>query len=94
VDGAKALAGIGITPADTDAVKETFFQLKGVPTDDLSKFAFSHHDTKPENPVSKYTTALQNLLKTLHSAVLSGTKGIDPAIADAQSQAKSQVLGK
>ena len=51
-----------------------YFSLTGVPTDDLSKFAWSTHDIKPENPVSKYTAGLQNILNALHSAVLSGSK--------------------
>lgn len=93
-EGAKALAGIGITPADTDAVKDTFFQISGVPTDDLSKFTFANHDTKPENPVSKYTAPLQNILNDLHSAVLSGSKPVDAAITEAQERAKNEVLSK
>ena len=93
-DGAKGLAGIGITPADTEAVKDTFFQLDGVPQDDLSKFAFTKHDTKPENPVSKYTTPLQNILNDLHTAVMSGSKDVDTAIAEAQTRAKNEVLNK
>ncbi len=93
-DGAKALAGIGITPANTGAVTDTFFRLPGVPTDDLSKFAFTRHDTKPENPVSKNTAALQNILNDLHTAVMSGSKDIDTAIAEAQARAKNEVLGK
>jgi multiple sugar transport system substrate-binding protein len=92
--GAKALAGIGITPADTAAVTTSFFSLKGMPTDDLSKFAFATHDTKPENPVSKYTADLQNILNTLHTSVMSGSTNIDSAITKAQQQASSQVLNK
>jgi multiple sugar transport system substrate-binding protein len=92
--GAKALAGIGITPADTSVVSDTFFQLKGVPTDSLSKFTFATHDTKPENPVSKNVAALQNILNDLHTAVLSGSKDIDTAIAEAQTRAKNEVLNK
>jgi multiple sugar transport system substrate-binding protein len=92
--GATSLAGIGITPADTVAVKDTFFTVPGVPTDEVSKFAFSTHDTKPENPVSKYTTPLQNILNDLHTAVMSGSKGIDAAIAEAQTRAKNEVLKK
>ncbi|GIH05510.1 sugar ABC transporter substrate-binding protein [Rhizocola hellebori] len=92
---AKALAGIGITPANTsDAVAATFFALDGVPGDALSKFAWSKHDTKPENPVSKHTAGLQNVLNTLHSAVLSNSKGIDDAITAAQTQAKNEVLNQ
>lgn len=92
--GARTLAGIGITPADTSTVSDTFFQLKGVPTDSLSKFTFATHDTKPENPVSKNVAALQNILNDLHTAVLSGSKGVDAAIAEAQTRAKNEVLNK
>jgi multiple sugar transport system substrate-binding protein len=94
VDGAKSLAGIGITPADTDAVKDTFFQLQDVPQDDLSKFTFASHDTKPENPAGKYTAGLQNILGDLHTAVMSGSKGLDAAITEAQDRAKNEVLNK
>lgn len=90
--GAKALAGIGITPADSADVAQDFFSLKGMPTDALSKFTFSTHDTKPENPVSKYTAALQNILNDLHSAIMSGSTSIDSAIAQAQNRAKNEVL--
>ncbi|HJP80101.1 MAG TPA: hypothetical protein VJ914_37870, partial [Pseudonocardiaceae bacterium] len=92
--GAKVLAGIGITPADTAAVAQDFFSLKGIPTDALSKFTFSIHDTKPENPVSKYTAALQNILNDLHTAIMSGSTNIDSAIAQAQDRAKNEVLNQ
>ncbi|MFI5896324.1 ABC transporter substrate-binding protein [Actinoplanes sp. NPDC051513] len=94
VDGAKALAGIGITPADTDAVKDTFFQLQGVPQDELTKWTFATHDTKPENPPGKYTAALQNILNDLHTAVMSGSKPVGAAITEAQDRAKNEVLNK
>jgi multiple sugar transport system substrate-binding protein len=94
-DAAKALAAIGITPANTsDEVVSTYFSVAGIPTDDLSKFAWSKHVTKPENPVSKYTAGIQNLLNSLHTAVLSGGKSIDQAISDAENQAKTTVLNQ
>jgi multiple sugar transport system substrate-binding protein len=94
-EGSTALAGIGITPANSsDAVVQKYFSLTGVPNDDLSKFAWSTHDIKPENPVSKYTAGLQDILNALHSATLSGSKTIDAAITDAESQAKTTVLNK
>ncbi|MFC4072914.1 ABC transporter substrate-binding protein [Actinoplanes subglobosus] len=93
-ESAKALAGIGVTPADNSAVADTIFSLKGAPTDELSKFTFSTHDTKPENPVSKYTAPLQNILKDLHTEVLSGASPIDAAITKAQDRAKNEVLSK
>lgn len=92
-EAAAALASIGITPAYTsDAVTETYFALEGVPTDDLSKFTFATHDTKPENPVSEDTVTIQNILNDAHSAVMSGSAGIDNAISDAEGRAENEVL--
>ena len=89
---AKSLAAIGITPADTTAAATDFFAVKGVPTDDLSKFTFTTHDTKPENPVGKYTAGLQNVLNDMHTAILSGGKDIDSSIGEAQTRARNEVL--
>jgi multiple sugar transport system substrate-binding protein len=94
VQGAKALAAIGITPADSAAVATDFFSLKGMPADALSKFTFTTHNTKPENPVSKYTASLQDVLSDLHTAVMSGSKSIDSAISAAQGRAKNEVLNQ
>lgn len=88
--GAKALAGIGITPAN--AMTQQFFELKGMPTDDLSKFAFATHDTKPENPALKHAAGLQAILNDLHTSVMSGSKNVDDAISDAQTRARNVVL--
>lgn len=94
-DAGKALAGIGITPAQvTDAVTATLFGLDGVPQDDLSKFAYAKHTIKPENPVSKHTAGLQNLLNETHSAILSDNKGVDAELSKAQTRAKNEVLNQ
>ncbi|MEV4495658.1 extracellular solute-binding protein [Micromonospora arborensis] len=94
-DAGKALAGIGITPAQvTDAVTATLFALDGVPQDDLSKFAYAKHTIKPENPVSKHTAGLQNLLNETHSAILSDSKGVDAELSKAQTRAKNEVLNQ
>ncbi|WP_028047283.1 ABC transporter substrate-binding protein [Cellulomonas sp. URHE0023] len=91
-DGAKGLAGIGITPAYvSDAVSEAYFGVAGVPTDDLSKFAFSTHDTKPENPVNKNTAAIQNILNETHTGILSGSTDVAGGISSAESRVKSEV---
>jgi len=90
-EGAQALAEIGITPALTnDAVTETFFALDGVPGDDLSKFAFATHDTRPENPVATQTAIVQNILNDLHSAVMSGSTAVDTAIEEAGQRVQSE----
>jgi multiple sugar transport system substrate-binding protein len=89
--GAQALAAIGITPALlSDAVVETYFSLEGVPTDDLSRFAFSSHDTRPENPVAPSTATVQNILNDAHTAIMSGSTPVPDAIAEAESRAASE----
>jgi multiple sugar transport system substrate-binding protein len=91
-DAAKALAAIGITPALlNDAVVETYFGVKGAPSDDLSKFAFSTHETRPENPTSSKTAAIQGILGDLHTAVMSGSDNIDNAIKTAEDRVKNEV---
>jgi len=94
-DASSALANIGITPAyASDAVTTAYFGLTGVPTDDLSKFAFATHDTLPENPVSKDTAAIQNILLDAHSAIMSGSSSVDDGLAEAESRVKSEVLNQ
>ena len=94
-EAAKALAGIGITPAKiSDGVSQTIFGLDGVPQDNLSKFAYAKHDTKAENPVSKHTAGLQNLLNDMHTAVMSDSEGLDEAVTKAQERAKNEVLNQ
>jgi len=92
-EASTSLAGIGITPAyASDAVTASYFGLKGVPGDDLSRMAFSTHDTKPENPVSKDTAAIQNILLDMHSSIMSGSATVDAGIATAEDRVKNEVL--
>ncbi|MEO3928713.1 extracellular solute-binding protein [Micromonosporaceae bacterium B7E4] len=94
-DAGKALAGIGITPAQvTEAVTAALFGLDGVPQDDLSKFAYATHTIKPENPVSKHTAGLQNVLDETHSAILSNSKGVEAGLNEAQNRAKNEVINQ
>jgi multiple sugar transport system substrate-binding protein len=94
-DGAMSLAKIGITPAYTsDQVTQAFFSVAGAPSDDLSKWTFSHHQTKPENPVSKQTAKIQSILGDLHSAVMSKSKSIDSAISDATKKIKNEAFNQ
>ncbi|GAA2009650.1 ABC transporter substrate-binding protein [Microbacterium ulmi] len=83
-EAASLLAGIGITPANTsDAVAQAYFAVDGAPTDDLSKFAWSTHETHPENPTSGDTAAVQTILGTMHTEILTKAKSLEQAIADA-----------
>ncbi|MCL1869071.1 MAG: sugar ABC transporter substrate-binding protein [Promicromonosporaceae bacterium] len=91
-EAATDLAKIGITPSITnDSVAQTFFSVAGAPTDDLSKFAWTKHETHPENPTSSKTASVQTILNDLHTAVMTGSSPIDKAIKDAQDRFKSEV---
>lgn len=90
--GADALAAIGITPALlSDGVVDTYFGLDGVPGDELSKFAFSTHETLPENPVHADTAALQNILGDTHTEIMSASSPVADAIAAAEERAAAEV---
>jgi len=91
-EAAVALAEIGITPALlSDAVVDAYFGAEGAPTDELSRFAVQTHETRPENPTSSRTAAIQNILLDLHTAILSGSSGVDDAIAEAEERVANEV---
>lgn len=91
-DAAKALAAIGITPALTTAdVATTYFGVAGVPTDALSKFAWTTHKTLPENPTDKNAAAVQAILNDAHTAIMSGSSSVDAALAQAAQRVKDEV---
>jgi multiple sugar transport system substrate-binding protein len=87
-----ALAQIGIKPAyASDAVTGAYFSVAGLPQDDLSQFAFGTHDTRPENPVSVDTAAIQNILNDAHSAILTGSTSVEDGLAEAEARVANEV---
>lgn len=91
-EAATALAEIGITPALlSDPVIEAYFSVEGAPQDELSTFAVQTHETRAENPTSSKTAAVQNILDDMHSAILSGSEGVDDAISDAEERVANEV---
>lgn len=89
------LAAIGITPAYTTApVTEAFFAQEGVPTDELSKFAWSNRDVRLEQPASENTAAIENILKDMNSEILTGGVDVKTGLDNAGKQVKSEVLGQ
>jgi len=92
LEAAEELAKIGITPAVADdAVTEAYFAVEGAPTDDLSKFAWSTGEVDPENPTSNKTSAIQNILSDMHSAILSGSTPVEQAITEAEDRVANEV---
>lgn len=91
-EGAKSLAAIGITPALTnDALVATYFGVAGAPTDELSKFAWSTHTVRAENPTSSKTATIQGILSDMHTAIMSGSESVDAALEAAQERVKNEV---
>lgn len=91
-EAATALAEIGITPALlTDPVIDAYFAADGAPQDELSTFAVQTHETRPENPASNKTAAVQNILNDMHTAILSESTSVDDAIAEAEGRVATEV---
>ena len=90
-EGSKVLAGIGVSPAyASDEVVDVFFGADGMPQDDLSREAYQTHGRGPENPVGEFTQTIQSLLADAHSSIMSETKSIDDALADARQNCLDQ----
>lgn len=88
---AVSLAKIGVTPALTDdQVISAYFGTAGMPTDSLSKFAWSKQEIGPQNPPSTKTPAAQTALTAMHSAIMTGSTPIDKAMSAAATQFKTQ----
>lgn len=89
--GAEALASIATTPAYfSQKVTDTYFGVKGMVSDDLSKQAWQEHDTKPENPVGEGSDTIISLLKDAHSSIMTETKSVNDALQAATKNAKDQ----
>ena len=76
---------LGTAPAyRSEDVIDAFFSVDGMPKDEVSRNSLLKSAVKPENPVSEHTGEIQSTLSVMHSAIMTGTKPLDQAIADAQ----------
>jgi multiple sugar transport system substrate-binding protein len=83
-DAAQRLAKIGmVSSLSNDTVADAYFAQKGMPTDDLSKFAMFTHKTDAQNPAGEFTMQIQTILNQMHSSIMSESSSIDDAIAEA-----------
>jgi len=90
-DAAKALAGIGITPAmASDAITAAVFAGEGMPTDALSKTAFGTHKTYPENASLPDVVNISTVLGTAHTDIMTGNKSVADALAAAGTTVKNK----
>ncbi|WP_243143243.1 ABC transporter substrate-binding protein [Clostridium estertheticum] len=80
--GATVLASVGVVPAyRTDVINKSYFDLKGMPTDAISKKAFSPDKIALEMPVNKHSAAIDQVLTEEHDLIMVGGSTIDKAIA-------------
>ncbi|MEV0458158.1 ABC transporter substrate-binding protein [Catellatospora methionotrophica] len=90
--GAKAITGIGVVPAyQSDEIRQQYFTLPGMPTDDLSKKAFAPEKVNPEMPVSDKTAKIDTILNEEHQLIMTKQKAIEDAIKEMESRVKSEV---
>ncbi|HEY8702004.1 MAG TPA: sugar ABC transporter substrate-binding protein [Arthrobacter sp.] len=92
-EGAKAIARIGVVPAlQTDEVTAEYFKLPGLPTDGLSRAAFSPDKTVLEMPVSDKSAATDKILTQEHELIMAGERSVDDGIAEMGKRVKDEVL--
>ncbi|MCW8064716.1 sugar ABC transporter substrate-binding protein [Enterococcus lactis] len=70
-EGAKVLAGV-VPSYRTDEIDQLYFNLAGMPTDEISKKAFSPDEIKLEFPIDTYGPAIDKILQEEHDLVLVG----------------------
>jgi multiple sugar transport system substrate-binding protein len=94
-EGAKAISKIGVVPALQDAsVTDAYFKLDGMPTDELSKKAFTPDETAIEMPVSDKSAATDKVLNQEHDLIMVGERSVTDGIAEMGKRVTSEVLGK
>ncbi|MGO4190040.1 ABC transporter substrate-binding protein [Arthrobacter sp. YAF17] len=95
VEGAKAISKIGVVPAlQNESVAAEYFKLEGLPTDELSKKAFTPDKTALEMPVSDKSAATDKILNQEHDLIMVGERSVTDGIAEMGKRVTSEVLGK
>ncbi|MFE3826628.1 ABC transporter substrate-binding protein [Streptomyces sp. NPDC059092] len=90
--GAEAIAKVGVVPSYTgDAVMKSYFAVKGMPSDDLSRKAMAPDAVKLEMPVSDKSSDIDQILTEEHELVMSGEKSAEKGIEEMNKRVKSEV---
>jgi len=84
-----------VVPAlQNDAVTDAYFQLEGLPSDELSKKAFTPDKTALEMPVSDKSAAVDKILNQEHDLIMVGERPVADGIAEMGKRVTGEVLGK
>ncbi len=91
--GAEAITKVGVVPAlQTPEITEAYFKLKGMPTDELSKKAFTPDKVVLEMPVSEKASDIDTILNEEHQLIMVGDKSAAEGIKSMNDRVKSDVL--
>ncbi|MFJ8579399.1 ABC transporter substrate-binding protein [Micromonospora sp. NPDC093277] len=91
-EGAKAIVDIGVVPAyQSDEIRQQYFALEGMSTDELSKKAFTPDKINPEMPVSDKTAKVDTVLAEEHQLIMTKQKSIEDAIKEMESRVKNEI---
>ena len=91
-EGAKILANVGVVPSyKTDAIDEIYFSKDGMPTDDISKNAFSPDTIGIEFPVNPKGGAIDKVLQEEHELILVGDETPEKGIANMEKRVKQEL---
>jgi len=92
-EGAKTISKIGVVPAlKNDSVTAEYFKLDGLPTDELSKKAFTPDATALEMPVSDKSAATDKILNQEHELIMVGERSVTDGITEMGKRVKDEVL--
>lgn len=88
-EGAKAVAGIGMTPAyQSDAVMDVLFNLEGMPQDEESKNAFTYDKSGVEMAPTKHTAEVDSILSEEYDLIMVGDKSVKDGIKEMEKRVK------
>ena len=90
--GAAAIAKVGLVPAYTDGkIMDTFFAVKGMPTDPVSRKAMTPSKVQLEMPVSDKSSDIDVILNEEHELGMSGEKSIDKGNEEMNDRVRNEV---
>lgn len=89
--GAQVLAETGVVPSyKTDAINDLYFSNEGMPTDDVSKTAFTPDTVAIEFPVDKNGPAVDKVLQEEHELIMVGDTTPEKGIANMEKRVKQE----
>ncbi len=90
-EGAKVLAGVGVVPSyRTDEIDQLYFNLAGMPTDEISKKAFSPDEIKLEFPIDTHGPAIDKILQEEHDLNLVGDETPEKGTANMEKRVAAE----